>query len=158
MNDRIYSNSLSIFCLNSTIILTSICGYKLFYYLIYRIQMIVPIIFYLKKTKLPKKIRSLGLKHALSSKVKNDELIVLDEAKLSSPKTKDFLSKVKKLKIENALFIDSDDFDKNFELAIKNVKGLELINIKGINVYDILRKEKLVLTKSSVEMLSERLQ
>ena len=109
-------------------------------------------------TKLPKKIRSLGLKHALSSKVKNDELIVLDEAKLSSPKTKDFLSKVKKLKIENALFIDSDDFDKNFELAIKNVKGLELINIKGINVYDILRKEKLVLTKSSVEMLSERLQ
>ena len=47
---------------------------------------------------------------------------------------------------------------KNFELAIKNVKGLELINIKGINVYDILRKEKLVLTKSSVEMLSERLQ
>ena len=51
-----------------------------------------------------------------------------------------------------------DDFDKNFELAIKNVKGLELINIKGINVYDILRKEKLVLTKSSVEMLSERLQ
>ena len=109
-------------------------------------------------TKLPKKIRSLGLKHALSSNVKNDELIVLDEAKLSSPKTKDFLSKVKKLKIENALFIDSDDFDKNFELAIKNVKGLELINIKGINVYDILRKEKLVLTKSSVEMLSERLQ
>ena len=67
-------------------------------------------------------------------------------------------SKVKKLKIENALFIDSDDFDKNFELAIKNVKGLELINIKGINVYDILRKEKLVLTKSSIEMLNERLQ
>ena len=72
--------------------------------------------------------------------------------------TKDFLSKVKKLKIENALFIDSDDFDKNFELAIKNVKGLELINIKGINVYDILRKEKLVLTKSSIDMLNERLQ
>ena len=109
-------------------------------------------------TKLPKKIRSLGLKHALSSKVKNDELIILDEAKLSSPKTRDFLSKVKKLKIENALFIDSDDFDKNFELAIKNVKGLELINIKGINVYDILRKEKLVLTKSSIDMLNERLQ
>ena len=69
-----------------------------------------------------------------------------------------FLSKVKKLKIENALCIDSDDFDKNFELAIKNIKGLELINIKGINVYDILRKEKLVLTKSSIEMLNERLQ
>ena len=50
------------------------------------------------------------------------------------------------------------EFDKNFELAIKNIKGLELINIEGINVYDILRKEKLVLTKRSVEMLNERLQ
>ena len=84
---------------------------------------------------------------------KQEEIIGFIKAGYSSAK-----SKVKKLKIENALFIDSDDFDKNFELAIKNVKGLELINIKGINVYDILRKEKLVLTKSSVEMLSERLQ
>jgi large subunit ribosomal protein L4 len=109
-------------------------------------------------TKLPKKIRTLGLKHALSAKVKNDELIILDEAKLASPKTKDLVSKIKKLKLEDALFIDLKEFDKNFELAIKNIKGLELINIEGINVYDILRKEKLVLTKRSVEMLNERLQ
>ena len=67
-------------------------------------------------------------------------------------------SKIKELKLENALFIDLKEFDKNFELAIKNIKGLELINIEGINVYDILRKEKLVLTKRSVEMLNERLQ
>ena len=87
-----------------------------------------------------------------------DELIVLDEAKLASPKTKDLVSKIKKLKLEDALFIDLKEFDKNFELAIKNIKGLELINIEGINVYDILRKEKLVLTKRSVEMLNERLQ
>jgi len=108
--------------------------------------------------KLPKKIRTLGLKHALSAKVKNNELIILEEAKLDSPKTKELISKVKKLNLENALFIDSRDFDKNFELAISNASGLELINIEGINVYDILRKEKLVLTKRSVEMLNERLQ
>ena len=109
-------------------------------------------------TKLPKKIRTLGLKHALSAKVKNNELTILDEAKLSSPKTKDLVLKIKELKLEGALFVDLKEFDKNFELAIKNVKGLELINIEGINVYDILRKEKLVLTKRSVEMLNERLQ
>ena len=86
----------------------------------------------------------------------SDINLILDEAKLSSPKTKDFLSKVKKLKIENALFIDCDDFDKNFELAIKNIKGLELLILMTLLLSQIHLTISIKLKHNPLEKLQNK--
>lgn len=106
---------------------------------------------------LPKKIRSLGLKSALSSKQAGGDLIVIDTAELKDGKTKELKAVLDKLGLENALFIDGADVNENFARAARNIPGVDVLPTIGANVYDILRRQKLVLTKAAVEALGERL-
>lgn len=105
---------------------------------------------------LPKKVRALGLKHALSAKVKDGSLIIIEDAKASDVKTKAVAGQFKALGAENALVVDGE-FEKNFALSARNLASVLLIPAVGINVYDIMRREKLVLTKSAVKAIEERL-
>lgn len=106
---------------------------------------------------LTKKFRKLGLKTALSAKAKEGNLIIIDEARLSSPKTKDLKDKLVVCGWGNCLFIDGKEVDINFALASRNIIGVDVLPTMGANVYDILRKGKLVLTKDAVSCLEERL-
>ncbi len=105
---------------------------------------------------LPKKVRALGLRHALSSKVKAGSLIVLDQAVLESPKTQALKAQFEKLGLINALFIAGPEVDDNFALASRNIPNIDVLPTAGLNVYDILRREKLVLTKSALEAIEAR--
>ncbi len=105
---------------------------------------------------LPKKVRRLALKHALSSKVADGSLIIIDEAKVSDGRTKTVVDAFAKLNVENALIIDAQ-VDEGFDRAARNIPGVDLLPVIGANVYDILRKKQLVLTKSAVEGLEARL-
>ena len=105
---------------------------------------------------LPKKVRALGLKHALSSKAKNGAIVVLDEAKAKAIKTGDLAKRLGKLGVESALVVDGA-FDKNFELSARNLVGVALVPAAGLNVYDIMRRDKLVLTAAAVKAIEERL-
>jgi large subunit ribosomal protein L4 len=107
-------------------------------------------------TKLPKKVRALALRHALSSKIASSELIIVDEAKMSDPKTKTLLENFSKLGLKNALIVDTI-VDEGFALAARNIPNVDVLPAIGANVYDILRREKLVLTKAAVESLEARL-
>ena len=106
---------------------------------------------------LPKKVRKLGLRHALSSKAGAGALTVIDDAALESGKTKDLAAALKKLGISKALFIDGAEVNEGFARAARNIDGVDVLPSQGANVYDILRRDQLVLTKSAVEALEERL-
>ncbi len=106
---------------------------------------------------LTKKFRQLGLKNALSAKAKEGKLIVIDEAKLSAPKTKDLKNKLTACGLTDCLFIDGKEVDVNFALASRNIEGIDILPTIGANVYDILRRDTLVLTKDAVSCLEERL-
>ncbi len=106
---------------------------------------------------LPKKVRKLGLKCALSAKQASGELVILDQAALDDHKTKTLKSKLSDLDALNVLIIDADDFDDNLRRAASNLPGVDLIPSQGANVYDILRCQKLALTKAAVEKLEARL-
>ncbi len=105
---------------------------------------------------LPKKVRSLALRHALSSKVKANELVVLDSAEAKTPKTKDLAGAFEKLGLSNVLVIDGAQVNENFARAASNLINVDVLPVQGINVYDILRRQKLVLTKAAVEALEAR--
>ncbi|OXS99149.1 50S ribosomal protein L4 [Notoacmeibacter marinus] len=105
---------------------------------------------------LPKKVRALGLKHALSAKAKSDSLIVVDELKVSEAKTKALLGSFDKLGIADALFIGGSEVDQGFARAASNIPHVDVLPVQGINVYDILRRGKLVLSRAAVEALEER--
>jgi len=105
---------------------------------------------------LPKKVRALALKHALSSKQASESVVVVDDLALKDAKTSKLRGQLAKLGLENALFIGGTELDNNFVLAARNVPHVDVLPIQGINVYDILRREKLVLSKSAVEALEER--
>ncbi len=105
---------------------------------------------------LPKKVRQLALKHALSAKAGGEKLIVLAEATASEAKTKALAAQFKGLGLKNALIIDGAAIEDNFRLAARNIPGIDVLPIQGINVYDILRRDTLVLTKAAVEALTER--
>ncbi|MGN6207658.1 50S ribosomal protein L4 [Asticcacaulis sp.] len=105
---------------------------------------------------LPKKVRALGLRHALSSKIKSGSLIVLDQAVVESPKTQSLLASFEKLGLKNALFITGPEVDANFALASRNIPNIDVLPSAGLNVYDILRRHTLVLTKSAVEAIEAR--
>ncbi|WP_157018945.1 50S ribosomal protein L4 [Mesorhizobium xinjiangense] len=104
---------------------------------------------------LPKKVRALGLKHALSAKAKSDSLIVVDEL-AGDGKTKALMENLAKLGLSNALVIGGAEIDQNFKRAASNIPNIDVLPVQGINVYDILRRGKLVLSKSAVEVLEER--
>jgi len=107
-------------------------------------------------TKLPKKVRALALRHALSAKLAARELIILDEAKMDTPKTKALLESFIKLGLNNALIVDNV-VDESFAMAARNIPDVDVLPVMGANVYDILRRQKLVLTKAAVEGLEARL-
>ncbi|MCT4656737.1 MAG: 50S ribosomal protein L4 [Cohaesibacter sp.] len=106
--------------------------------------------------ELPKKVRALALKHALSTKVKNENLIILDDAKAEAPKTAAVKAQLKGLGIDNALFISGQEVDSNFAKAARNIVGIDVLPVQGINVLDVLRRDTLVLTKAAVDALEER--
>lgn len=105
---------------------------------------------------LPKKVRALALKHALSAKAKDGGLIVLDKASVKESKTKALVANFEKLDIVNALIIDGADIEMNFRNAARNIPNIDVLPVQGINVYDILRHGKLVLTKAAVDALEAR--
>lgn len=105
---------------------------------------------------LPKKVRALGLRHALSAKAKGGSLVVIEGATAKSIKTKDLVKRLGKIGAENALIVDGE-FDGNFSLSARNLSGIGLLSTAGLNVYDILRRDKLVLTKAAVKAIEERL-
>jgi large subunit ribosomal protein L4 len=108
-------------------------------------------------TELPKKVRKLALKTALSSKQADGRLIVIDEAKGKTAKTKDLAKKLGKLGWSSALIIDGPTVDEQFRRAAANLPGVDLLPQQGANVYDILRRDTLVLTKDAVQHLEARL-
>ncbi|KZM48653.1 50S ribosomal protein L4 [Labrenzia sp. OB1] len=105
---------------------------------------------------LPKKVRALGLKHALSAKAKADGIVVVEDAKAAEAKTKALKEQLAKLGLTSALVIDGAEVDNNFVLASRNIPHLDVLPVQGINVYDILRAHTLVLTKAAVSALEER--
>jgi len=107
--------------------------------------------------ELPKKVRQLGLRTALSVKQSEGKLIVLDEAKAKSAKTTDLAKQVSALGWDSVLVIDGAELDENFSRAARNIAGLDVLPTQGANVYDILRRDTLVLTKDAVAKLVERL-
>jgi large subunit ribosomal protein L4 len=106
---------------------------------------------------LPKKVRVLALKLALSAKASANEIIVLDKAEVGSPKTKDLRDTFVKLGLANALIIGGAALQDNFVLASRSIPNIDVLPVQGINVYDILRREKLVLTTDALDALSQRL-
>ena len=105
---------------------------------------------------LPKKVRTLGLKHALSAKAKEGSLVILDKA-TSSGKTAELAKQVKDLGWKRALVIDGAEVNGEFAQAARNIEGLDILPTVGANVYDILKRDTLVLTKAGVEALEARL-
>ena len=105
---------------------------------------------------LPKKVRALALRHALSAKAKSNEIVVLDKAEIKEPKTGALRKKFEKLGLGSALIVDGAELEKNFSLATRNMTEVDVLPAQGINVYDILRREKLVLTKAALEALEAR--
>jgi large subunit ribosomal protein L4 len=105
---------------------------------------------------LPKKVRALALRHALSAKVKDASLIVVDDVRLADAKTKALLDRFGKLGLRNALIIGGTEIDTGFQKAARNVPNIDVLPVQGINVYDILRREKLVLTRAAVDALEAR--
>lgn len=108
-------------------------------------------------TALPKKIRALALKSALSAKAKNGKLIILDEAVAADHKTKPMAASFKALGLVSALVVTGKEMDVNFARATSNLPRIDVLPSQGANVYDILRRDVLVLTKDAVNDLTERL-
>ena len=106
---------------------------------------------------LPKKVRALGLKHALSSKAKDGALVVLDAATVDAPKTAALRARFDKLGLTNALIITGAQVDKTFGLAARNIPNVDVLPTVGLNVYDVLRRHTLVLTREAVEAIQARL-
>lgn len=105
---------------------------------------------------LPKKVRKLALAHALSSKVKAGNLIVLDEASAKTAKTKDLSEQLSKLGLDKALIIGGTVLDENFVKAARNIPHIDVLPVAGLNVYDVLRRDQLVVTKEALEGISAR--
>ncbi len=105
---------------------------------------------------LPKKVRALALKHALSSKAKDGGIIVIDKASLKDAKTRMLAKQFGKLGLANALIIDGAELEMNFAAAARNIPNIDVLPVQGINVYDIMRRQMLVLTKSALEALEAR--
>ncbi len=106
---------------------------------------------------LPKKVRKLALKTALSLKAKEGKLIVLDEAKAKSHRTKPMAASLGKFDLASALIVSGQEVDANFARATANLPRIDVLPSQGANVYDILRRDTLVLTKDAVNDLTERL-
>jgi large subunit ribosomal protein L4 len=105
---------------------------------------------------LPKKVRALALRHALSAKAKDGGIVVIDTIAMKEAKTGALLKQFGELGFANALIIGGAEVDANFALAARNIPNVDVLPVQGINVYDILRRRKLVLTKDAVDALEAR--
>jgi large subunit ribosomal protein L4 len=105
---------------------------------------------------LPKKVRALALRHALSAKAKDGGIVVLESATVKDGKTNVLSRQFAKLGFDNALIVDGAQIEANFQKAARNIPNIDVLPVHGINVYDILRKGKLVLTKAAVDALEAR--
>ena len=105
---------------------------------------------------LPKKVRALALKYALSAKAKDGGIVILDKASIKDGKTKELASRFEKLGFDNALIIDGAEVEASFKSAARNIPNIDVLPVQGINVYDILRRGKLVLTKAALDALEAR--
>lgn len=105
---------------------------------------------------LPKKVRALALRHALSSKAKSQTLIIVDDARLDEPKTAALREHFRRMGLSSALIIAGSEVNINFGLAARNLPNIDVLPVQGINVYDILRRDTLVLTKAAVDALEAR--
>ena len=105
---------------------------------------------------MPKKVRALALRHALSAKAKDGAIVVVDAFALKEAKTGKLKERFEKLGFDNALIIDGAEIENNFRLAARGIPNIDVLPIQGINVYDILRRRKLVLTKAAVDALEAR--
>ena len=105
---------------------------------------------------LPKQVRALALRHALSSKAKDGSLIIWQSAELADAKTKALRATFAKAGLANALIIDGAQVQENFQLAARSIPNVDVLPVQGINVYDIVRRDKLVLTKAALEALEAR--
>jgi large subunit ribosomal protein L4 len=105
---------------------------------------------------LPKKVRALALKHALSAKAKDGAIVVWEAANAAESKTAALKANFAKIGLKNALIIDGAEVQANFALAARNIPQIDVLPVQGINVYDILRRETLVLTKAAIDALEAR--
>jgi large subunit ribosomal protein L4 len=105
--------------------------------------------------KLPKKVRRLAIKSALSSKVKDNELIVLDQLSLSQPKTKEFAKILSNLKVDRKALVVTAEYDQNVELSARNIPGVKFVAAEGINVLDVMVHDRLIITKDAVAKVEE---
>lgn len=105
---------------------------------------------------LPKKVRALALRHALSAKAKAETLIIVDDVKLVDGKTKGLVERFEKMGLSSALIIGGAEVDVNFDRAARNIPQIDVLPVQGINVYDILRRDKLVLTRAAIDALEAR--
>jgi large subunit ribosomal protein L4 len=105
---------------------------------------------------LPKKVRALALRHALSAKAKDGGIIILEAATVKDGKTKELRTRFGKLGLENALIIDGAQVEATFANAARNIPNIDVLPVQGINVYDILRRQTLVLTKAALDALEAR--
>lgn len=106
--------------------------------------------------KLPKKIRSLALKIALSKKFSDGKIKIINEAKIKDIKTASLKNKIKKLGISSALFISGEKIDNNFFLASRNIPNIDFLSINGINVYTIFKREYLIIAEEALQSLNKR--
>ena len=106
---------------------------------------------------LSKKFKSLALKHVLSSKLKNNEIVVFDDFKMTEIKTKNIKNVFDKLNIKSALVIEAQNHDENFILSSRNIKSIKYSNTLGVNAIDILKYEKFVMSKEAVSEIEKRL-
>src|SRR5262249_3419576 len=105
---------------------------------------------------LPKKVRALALRHALSAKARDNGIIVIDQPSIDEGRTKVLRDQCGKLGLTNALIIDGAEVNTNFRLAARNIPNIDVLPVQGINVYDILRRHTLVLTKAALDALEAR--
>jgi large subunit ribosomal protein L4 len=105
---------------------------------------------------LPKKVRALALKHALSAKAKDDGIIVIDTLNMKEAKTKELLGHFEKLGLSNALLIDGAQVEASILTAVRNIPNIDVLPVVGINVYDVMRRKTLVLTKAAIDALEAR--
>lgn len=105
---------------------------------------------------LPKKFRALALRHALSSKAKSGSLVVVDSVSINDPKTGALRAQLGKIGLTNALVIAGSEVDANFKLAARNIPNVDVLPNAGLNVYDVLRRQTLVLTKDAVDAINAR--
>ena len=105
--------------------------------------------------KLPKKVRRLAIKSALSSKVIDNDILVLDQLSYAAPKTKEIVALLKNLKVERRALVVTSEYNENVALSARNLPGVKFVSAEGLNVLDVMLHDKLIITKDAVSKVEE---